>query len=37
MCEQLKKVRSGQTQDRKKERSKHVPKKKRDETYASLN
>ena len=36
MCEQLKKVRSGQKQDRKKERSKHVPKKKRDKTYASL-
>ena len=37
MCEQLKKVRSGQKQDRKKERSKQKKKKKRDETYASLN
>ena len=37
MCEQLKKGGSGQKQDRKKERSKHVPKKKRDKTYASLN
>ena len=34
MCEQLKKVRSGQKQDGKKERSKHVPKKRRDEAYA---
>ena len=27
MCEELKKVRIGKIQDRKKERSKHVPKK----------